>query len=137
MAKEKFYIDQEVRVTDLNYGQHLGVTQLHGMSHNARCACLRDIGLTESDIGGVGIIVSESNIKLAKESYLGDMLRFIVDFEIISRTQLKCVVSVINRNSNENVASIEDKIICFDYSRKRPSSIPEGFKTIFSTIQDA
>ena len=137
MSKEKFYIDQEVRVTDINYGQHLGMTQLHGMAHNARCACLRAIGLTELDVGGVGVIVSESNIKFSKECFMGDMLRFIVDFEIISKVQFKCIISVFDMKSNENVAKIEDKMICYDYSRRRPSAIPEGFKSIMSAGQNA
>jgi len=131
MSTETFYIDQPVRVTDLNYGKHVGVAQMHGMAHNARCCFLSSLGLSESDIGGAGIMALESNIKLSAECLQGDQLRFFVDITIVSRTQFKCTVSVFNIQSNKTVATVEEKILCFDYGRKRPAAIPESFGSQF------
>lgn len=131
MSNNTFFIDQPVRVTDLNYGAHVGITQMHGMAHSARFSLLASHGLTELDVGGVGLMAVESNIKLSAESFPGAILRFFVDIEIVSKTKFKCIVRVFNNETNQHVATIEDLMICFDYERKRPAAIPETFKALF------
>lgn len=131
MSNNTFSLDQPVRVTDLNYGNHVGITQMHGMAHSARYCFFSSLGLTELDVGGVGLMALESHIKLKAESFLGDILRFFVDIEILSKTQFKCIVSVFNSQTNKPVATIEETMICFDYARKRPAAIPESFKCHF------
>lgn len=131
MKLTHYHLDQQVRVTDLNYGDHLGIPQLCGMAHNARLCFLKSLGLSESDIGGPQIMVAESNITIKKQCLHGDILRFYVTLEPISRTQFKCVISVLNQNVV--VANIEDRLICYDYSRKRPVAIPDSFYKIMNS----
>ncbi|MFI4956551.1 MAG: acyl-CoA thioesterase [Gammaproteobacteria bacterium] len=124
---EKYFVDQIVRVTDLNYGNHVGVSQMSGMAHQARFAYLNSMGLSESDIGGVAIMVLESTICMKAESFLGDLLRFYVEFQRVSKSQCVCNVFVFNLVKDVLVATVEDKIIAYDYQRRRPSALPETF----------
>lgn len=132
MPANTFFLDQPVRVTDLNYGAHVGIMQMHGMAHNARYCLLASLEMSEVDIGGAGIMALESNIKLSAESFLGDILRFFVNIEILSKTQFKCIISVYNPTTNKPVATVEEKMLCYDYARKKPAAIPEGFTKTFS-----
>ncbi len=61
---ENFPFDTElrVRITDVNYGGHMGNDALLGLLHEARVRFLAHHGLTELDIGGVGIIIADSVI---------------------------------------------------------------------------
>lgn len=137
MSNNTYFLDQPVRVTDLNYGKHLGMTQLNGMAHNARYCFLAAHGLSETDIGGAGIMLAETKMKLKAECFQGDILRFFVSIEILSRAQFKCEISVVNAQTNTPVAMIEDLIVCYDYSRKRPASIPDSFKALFEVKNES
>lgn len=134
MKKEPYYIDQHVRVTDLNYGNHLGLPQVSCMAHNARLCFLKSLGLSEMDIGGCAVMIVASHIELKAESLHGDMLRFFVSIEIISKTKFQCHISVLNPDKDILVATIEDTLVCYDYERKRVVAVPDSFKHLISEV---
>src|SRR5919107_5671612 len=66
-----------VRITDLNYGGHLGNDALLGILHEARVQFLRSLGL-ESDydpVSKLGLIMVDVAIEYKGEAFHGDVLR--------------------------------------------------------------
>ena len=57
-----FCAELRVRITDVNYGGHMGNDALLGLLHEARVQFLAHYGLSELDIGGLGIIMADSVI---------------------------------------------------------------------------
>jgi acyl-CoA thioesterase FadM len=131
MTTLPYFIDQTVRVSDLNYGQHVGIAEMHRLAHQARISFLSSLGYTERDIGGVGFLAVESHIELLSESVLGDLLRFQVKIEIFSKAQFKSRVSIVDPQTGKAVASVEDRLVCYDFMRKRPAAVPEEFAARF------
>ena len=80
----KFSTQLEVRITDINYGGHLGNDSVLGIIHEARIRLLADKGFTEQDIDGVGIIMADSVILYTSEGLYGDKLRIDVAVDEIS-----------------------------------------------------
>lgn len=69
-----FSVELPVRVTDLNYGRHLGHMELVGLMHEARVRFLRSIGMTELDVDGAALLVVDLAVSYRSEAFLGDVL---------------------------------------------------------------
>ncbi len=61
-----------VRITDLNYGKHVGNDTILSMIHEARVQYLKQLGYGELDLAGVGLIMSDVGIEFKSELFYGD-----------------------------------------------------------------
>ena len=80
-----FATEIDVRVTDLNYGRHLGNDAMLGMIHEARVRFLAAHGAREGDVGGKPLVLADAAIVYRAEAFLGDRLRFEVAVGDIGR----------------------------------------------------
>ena len=71
-----FTTEIEVRITDLNYGRHLGNDAMLGLVHEARVRFLRAHGLQELDVEGTGLVMIDAAIVYRAEAFAGDRLTF-------------------------------------------------------------
>lgn len=131
MSNNDFVIEQHVRVADLNYGSHVGISEMHAMAHNARYALLASHHLSELDVGGAGLMAIESTTIMHGECFAGELLEFVVKFEVLSKIKFKCIVSVKNKTTGKPAAIVEDTMICYDYDKKKPAAIPDTFLKVF------
>ena len=74
-----------VRITDLNYGNHLGNDAVLSLIHEARMQYLISKGYTELDLAGVGMLMSDAAIEFKAEAFYGDILKAYVTPGDISR----------------------------------------------------
>ncbi len=63
-----------VRITDLNYGAHVGNDTVLSFIHEARFRYLQSLGYTELNLEGVGLIMSDAALVFKNEIYYGDEL---------------------------------------------------------------
>jgi len=63
-----------VRITDLNYGAHVGNDTVLSFIHEARFRYLQSLGYTELNLEGVGLIMSDAALVFKNEIYFGDEL---------------------------------------------------------------
>lgn len=74
---EKFFdlsIKIPVRITDINYGNHVGNDSLVGIINEARLQLLQHFGFSELNIEGIGLILGELLIEFKKESFYKDII---------------------------------------------------------------
>src|SRR5579872_4589630 len=69
-----FSVQIPVRVTDLNFGGHVGNDSVLSLIHEARAQFLRPHGYDEMDLAGVGLIMTEVVIEFKSELFYGDSL---------------------------------------------------------------
>ena len=74
MPQHNFSMPLRVRVSDLNYGNHVGYQNFFSFFQEARIAYLKQVGFSELDLGDCGIIVAEANCKYKRELYLNDAI---------------------------------------------------------------
>lgn len=113
-----------VRVGDINYGGHLGNDAVLALAHEARIRWLRAHGLSEVDVGGCGLIMTDAHIEYRNQARLGDELRLEIapGDKRASRFRLLCRIS---RPADEaEIALVEVGLACFDYERERPARMP-------------
>ncbi len=61
-----------VRITDINYGNHVGNNSLVEIIHEGRMQFLRQHGFTELEAGGSALIMSDLAVEFKNESFYKD-----------------------------------------------------------------
>src|SRR5210317_1206588 len=80
-----FRTEMPVRITDINYGRHLGNNDLLGLLHEARVRLFTRHGFSEIDVDGAGIIMVDTAILFKSETVYGETLVFDVGVTDIHR----------------------------------------------------
>jgi acyl-CoA thioester hydrolase len=117
-----------VRITDINYGDHVGNDTILSIIHEARMQFLQHHGLTELDLGGPGIIMSDVGIQFKHELFYGDIVIASVAAGAFSKVAFDLYYKL-EKRSGENmllVAAAKTGMVCYDYDRKKTVSVPEA-----------
>src|SRR3990167_8592870 len=69
-----FTTKMPVRITDINYGMHLGHVATAGIFHNARVLFLNENGFDEMNIDGCGLILLNSHYSFKHEAKFNNAL---------------------------------------------------------------
>lgn len=116
-----------VRVTDLNYGNHLGNDALVGLLHEARARWLTTLGVSERDLGtGTGIIQTDLVVNYRAEAHGGDILRLYTHCIACSRAGFRLAQRV--ARGETTVALAETGFLAYDYAAGRRGRVPESFR---------
>lgn len=122
-----FTTDIVVRITDINYGQHLGHDSVMSILHEARVRMLRKQGFSEMDVGGCGLIMADASIVFQSEVFYPSTLRVDVAVGDLRRSSFGLYYRVSHIESGAAVAQARTGMVCFDYTRKRPARMPDAF----------
>lgn len=118
----------EVRVTDLNYGSHLGNDALLGLIHEARVRFLGALGYTELDVEGAGLLMADCAIVYKAQGFLGDR----VDISVAAGefTRAGCdLYYLLEKANGQELARAKTGMVFFDYATQTVLPVPEGFRS--------
>ncbi|MEO6818084.1 MAG: thioesterase family protein [Ginsengibacter sp.] len=121
-----------VRITDINYGNHLGNNAMVEIIHEARMQFLQLHDFTELQAGGTALIMSELSVEFKQESFYQDILMISVYCGEISRVgfELFYKISVTRDGKTILIANAKTGMVCFNYEQRVTESVPEGLKAI-------
>ena len=121
-----------VRITDINYGNHVGNNAIVEIIHEARMQFLQKYNFTELDVAGASLIMSELLVEYKNESFYRDVLEVTLYCGEISRVAFELFYKIsTKRNQQEIVIALaKTGMVCYDYKIKKVSSIPEELKSI-------
>ncbi len=122
-----FTTEIPVRITDLNYGGHVGNDSMLSLIHEIRVQFLRSHGYRELDLAGVGLIMADVTIEFKNELFYGDILWASVAAADFSRVGFELFYKL-EKKSGEKwlaVAFARTAMICYDYSQKKIVSVPK------------
>ncbi len=122
-----FSTDLDVRVSDVNYGNHLGNDRMVTLLHEARLRFLTSHGFAELNIGGVGMMVTDLVVTFSAESFMGDVLTFHVGLMEFSKYGCDVIYRVENKSLGKKIAEAKTGIVFFDYDERRIARIPKVF----------
>jgi len=123
-----------VRITDINYGNHVGNDSFVSILHEARVKWLNQYNLTELNIDGVGLIMSDLEIEFKKESFYGDIIEVQLSVGEISRVGFELYYQL-NTKRNEGsviLAIAKTGMVCYNYLNKKMSAIPDVLKNLLA-----
>lgn len=115
-----------VRVTDLNYGGHVGNDRILAYAQEARMAFLQQWGYTELNIAGKGLIMADTAIQYKSEAFYGDMLRVEVGVDEIGKSSFELYyrISTMRNESDTLIALVKTGMVCFDYATRCVCAMP-------------
>jgi acyl-CoA thioester hydrolase len=134
---EKFFnisINIPVRITDINYGDHVGNDSLVAIIHEARMQFLQHYGFTELNIEGIGLIMSDIIVEFKNESFYKDIIDIKMGSGEISKVSFELFYRLITIRNNEEIiiANAKTTMVCYDYKLKKVVALPEKLKDILS-----
>ena len=123
-----------VRITDINYGNHVGNNAIVEFIHEARVQFLKSHDFTELNAGGIGLIMNELVVEYKNESFYNDQLNILVFCgEITSVSfELYYEISVCRDGTNFLIARAKTGMVGYDYVQKKVAAIPQALKEILS-----
>lgn len=123
-----------IRITDLNYGGHVGNDTILSLVHEARVQFLRNFQYTELDIEGVSLIMGDAALEFKAESFYGDSVQIFVTAGDFSRVGFDLYYKLVRTSDQTLIATAKTGMICFDYTTRKVVSLPERLKTRFSSF---
>jgi len=120
----------KVRITDLNYGGHLGNEQFLAYAQEARVQWLNHLGYNdEKSIDGIGLIMADAGIRFQGEGFHGQQIKVELAVTEVGRGSFDLIYRMLEVESGRAIAEIKTGMVCYDYERRRPVVIPQAFLT--------
>ena len=118
----------DVRISDINYGNHLGNDSVLSFVHEARTRFFRQYGYTEMDVAGLGIIMTDSAIVYKAEGFHGDQIQ--IDITVGDFNKYGCDIFYLmtNKATAVEIAHVKTGIVFFDYDARKVVTLPEQFR---------
>ena len=119
-----------IRITDINYGGHVGNHTVLSILHEARIQYLKYYGYTELDLNGISLIMRDVCIEFRKELFYGDQVIVSVSANEFSGVAFELYYKLETEFQSKNtiVATARTRMIGYDYANKKITAIPEPVK---------
>ena len=126
---DKFIFTTElpVRVSDLNYGAHVGNDSILTLMQEARVIFYRTLGFKDeiSFEGSTGQIIADAAIQYKSEAFLGELLIIKIAVDDFSKYGFDMYYVIENKETGKEVARGKTGIVCFDYEKRKIATIPD------------
>ena len=132
-SSKAFVCSIPVRITDINYGNHVGNDSILSLLHEARMQFLRQHGYTELQFAGTGLIMSDVTIEFKSELFYGDTALASVAAAECGKVGFELYYKLEKEVEGKriSVANARTTMISFDYSKKKIAPLPEEAKVKF------
>ena len=116
-----------VRITDINYGGHVGNDAVLSLIHETRMQYFHSFGYSEMNLAGAGMIMADVAIEFKAELFYGDAVIASVAVNDISKVSFDLVYKLEKQTATgpKLVALAKTGMICYDYSKKKIIAIPD------------
>ncbi len=116
-----------IRITDINYGNHVGNDTFLSLIHEARLQFFKQYGYTELHFAGAGLIMADVAIEFKQEILYGDAVTIYVTANGFDKLGFDIFYKIIVEKKGQEVLAGRAKtgMICFDYALKKKVAIPQ------------
>ena len=125
-----FRMERSVGLSDLNYAKHLDSLSMVKILHEARLQYLASLGLTEENIFGLGMVVTDLAVDFRSESFANDVLIIDVGVGKVNRYGLDIGLRVTNSALDSVVCMAKMGVVLFDFDKHQMVSVPCQFKQL-------
>ena len=127
-----FSVTIPVRISDINYGGHVGNDSILSIVHEARIAFFKHYGQTEMNAGGVNLIMADSAVQYRGEAFHGDTILVEIYADNISSISFDLFykLSTLREDKQLDIAYVKTGMICFDYSTRKITNMTETLENI-------
>lgn len=115
-----------VRITDVNYGGHVGNDSILSMLHEARMRFLKHLGYSELSLEGVSLIMADVAIEFKAELFYGEEVIASVAATEFSKVGFELYYKLEKEveGARKLVATAKTGMICFNYDTRKVAAVP-------------
>jgi acyl-CoA thioester hydrolase len=124
-----FRTDVTLRVSDINYGGHLGNDAVLSLAQEARMRFLKSYNWTEMNVAGVAIIMRDAVVEYRSEAFHGDVLTIEVAVTDLEQVSCDFLFRMVNKATGKEVARVKTGIAFFDYAKHKACPVPPEFRS--------
>lgn len=126
-AAISFTTNIPVRITDVNYGGHVGNDAILSIIHEGRMQYLANYNYTELDFGGIGLIMSDVGIEFKGELFYKDIIIASITAGNFSKVGFDIYYKLEKEINGQLqlIAIAKTGMVGYDYSKKKIAPIPE------------
>jgi acyl-CoA thioester hydrolase len=132
-----FQCSLPIRITDLNYGRHLGNDKLLSLMHEARAQFFASFGYAEDDAEGTSFIMGDCVILYKAEGFYGQVLRCEVGAGDYSRAAFDIYYRFVIVGEEKVLAEAKTGLVCFDYSSRKVQPVPAALRARLGDVTAA
>ena len=116
-----------IRISDINYGGHVGNDSILSLVHEARMQFLNQYGYTEMSLGNYGLIMADAGIEFKAELFYGETVTAYVAVGEISRIGFDIYYKLEKASGDKSitVALAKTGMICYNYKEKKIAAVPD------------
>jgi acyl-CoA thioester hydrolase len=123
-----FTTEMPLRISDINYGGHLGNDSVLSIVHEARVRFLKSLGLSELDIGdSVALIMGDVAAMYLAEGFYGDLIEISVGSDDFTARSFDLIFSLRNKRTAQEIARVKTGMLGFNYSERKVCDLPPSF----------
>jgi acyl-CoA thioesterase FadM len=126
-ARFAFTCSIPVRISDINYGGHVGNDAILSLVHEARLQYLRHHGYSELNLEGAGLIMADAAIEFRQELFYGEQVLISVTAAEWSRIGFDLYYKLEKKKNDDStvlVAAVKTGMVCYDYNQKKVTAVP-------------
>lgn len=122
-----------VRITDVNYGGHVGNDTFLSYLHQARVKYLENFGFSELNINGISIIMADVALEFKHEIHFGDELICWVCADNFTKLGFNIFykLEIVKLEGNIKAAQARTAMLGFDYNTKKKVFFPDNVASWF------
>lgn len=127
----------KIRISDINYGNHLGNDSVLSLMHEARFRFYKSLGYTdELNIDGVGTIQVDTAIQYKGEGFHGDEVSISVFLGESSAKSMDLYYQLSTTNPDRLIALGKTGIAFYNYTTKKVSNMPDPIAQKLESLKD-
>lgn len=115
-----------LRISDINYGGHLGNDAVLSLVHEARMRFLESLGFSEMDMGGPGLVMTDCAIQYCSQGMRGQQVAIGVGVEAINRKGFELCYRLSDAETDQEIARAHTGMTCFDFHKQKIARLPEA-----------
>ena len=115
-----------IRITDLNYGGHVGNDVFMSLVHEARQQFLLYHGYSEMNFAGASLIMADAAIEYKHELLYGNQIKMEVSAGGFDKIGFDIFYHLLVKKEDQwlTAGKVKTGMLCFDYSTKRKIPVP-------------
>ncbi len=118
-----------VRVSDINYGNHMANHVYLEMMQEARMRYLAQFGFSEKEFAGISLIMGDTAIVYKQETFYGDILQIAVTAADFGERSFDLLYRF-TKQDGSLVCEAKTGMVCYDYVNRKTMAVPDLFKNV-------
>lgn len=123
----QFSTEIKIRISDINYGGHMGNDVFLSLVHEARVQFLQQYNYSEMNMEGISLIMTDSAIEYKRELQYGDKVKISVAATNFDKLgfDIYYKLEVIAESEWLIAAKVKTGMLGFNYITKKKTPIPD------------